>query len=151
MESVPFLNSIYLYSITFICKWGLTPIISKKVYTIDQAFAHRLGFNFSENKGRILENIVFLELLRRGKDVYYHSGKKECDFVIKESLDIVEAIQVAYLVDVNNYERECQGLLDAMDTYNLNEGLMLTLNIDKSYIPNNVGIKVLTVWEWLLN
>ena len=122
----------------------------KKVYTIDPAFAHRLGFNFSENKGRILENIVFLELLRRGKEVYYHSGKKECDFVVKKGLDIVEAIQVSYQVDINNHEREYQGLQEAMDTYNLKEGLVLTYNIEKSYIPNNVGIKILPVWEWLL-
>jgi predicted AAA+ superfamily ATPase len=47
----------------------------KKVYTIDPAFAHRLGSHFSENSGRILENIVFIELLRRGKEVYYHAVK----------------------------------------------------------------------------
>ena len=122
----------------------------KKVYTIDPAFAHRLGFNFSENKGRILENIVFLELLRRGKEVYYHSGKKECDFVIKEGLDIVEAIQVAYQVNVNNHEREFRGLQEAMETYNLKEGIMLIYDIDASLIPNHVGIKVIPVWKWLL-
>src|ERR1035437_1144652 len=122
----------------------------KKVFTIDQAFAHRLGFHFSENKGRILENIVFLELLRRGKEVYYHSAKKECDFVVKKGLDIVEAIQVSYQVDINNHEREYQGLQEAMDTYNLKEGLVLTYNIEKYYIPNNAGIKILPVWEWLL-
>lgn len=122
----------------------------KKVYTIDPAFAHRLGFNFSENKGRILENIVYLELLRRGKEVYYHSGKKECDFVIKEGLDIVEAIQVAYQVNVNNHEREYQGLHEAMTIYNLKEGLVLNYNSEESFIPDNVGMKVLPVWEWLL-
>jgi len=123
----------------------------KKVYTIDPAFAHRLGFNFSENKGRILENIVFLELLRRGKEVYYHSGKKECDFVVKEGLEIVEAIQVAYLVNANNYEREFQGLQEAMDTYNLKEGIMIIYDIEESFIPNNVGIKIIPVWKWLLS
>lgn len=122
----------------------------KKVYTIDPAFAHRLGFNFSENKGRILENIVFLELLRRGKEVYYHSRKKECDFVIKEGLNIVEAIQVAYQVNVNNHEREFRGLQEAMETYNLKEGIMLIYDIDASLIPNHVGIKVIPVWKWLL-
>jgi len=122
----------------------------KKVYTIDPAFAHRLGFNFSENKGRILENIVFLELLRRGKEVYYHSGKKECDFVIKNGLAIVEAIQVAYQIDSNNYEREYQGLQEAMDNYKLKEGLVLTYHIDKTFTPNNDIIKVLSVCEWLL-
>lgn len=123
----------------------------KKVYTIDQAFAHRLGFNFSENKGRILENIVFLELLRRGKEVYYHVGKRECDFIVKEGLNIVEAIQVSYQIDINNYEREFQGLQEAMDTYKLKNGLILTYDNEKSHIPDNVGIKVIPVWEWLLN
>lgn len=122
----------------------------KKVYTIDPAFAHRLGFNFSGNKGRILENIVFLELLRRGKEVYYHSGKKECDFVVKEGLTIVEAIQVAYQLNSSNYERENQGLHEAMNNYHLNQGLILTYNADESFIPDNSGIKNLPVWQWLL-
>jgi predicted AAA+ superfamily ATPase len=122
----------------------------KKVYTIDPAFANRLGFNFSENKGRILENIVFLELLRRGREVYYHSGKKECDFVVKEGLSIVEAIQVAYQLNSSNYERENQGLREAMNNYNLKQGLILTYNADVSLIPDNSGIKNLPVWQWLL-
>ena len=122
----------------------------KKVYTIDPAFAHRLGFNFSENKGRILENIVYLELLRRGKEVYYHSGKKECDFVIKEGLDIVEVIQVAYQLNAKNYEREFQGLQEAMQTYNLSSGLVLNYNSDETVVPNNVDIKIMPVWQWLL-
>ena len=122
----------------------------KKVYTIDPAFAHRLGFNFSENKGRILENIVYLELLRRGKEVYYYSGKRECDFVVKEGLDIVEAIQVAYLVDVTNYDSEYQGLQEAITTYNLKQGIILSYNIDESFIQGNVGIEIMPVWKWLL-
>jgi predicted AAA+ superfamily ATPase len=122
----------------------------KKVYTIDPAFAHRLGFNFSENKGRILENIVFLELLRRGKEVYYHSAKKECDFVVKEGLSIVEAIQVASHLNSSNYERENQGLREAMNNNNLKQGLILTYNADVTFIPDNSGIKNLPVWQWLL-
>ncbi len=122
----------------------------KKVYTIDQGFAHRLGFNFSENKGRILENIVYLELRRRGKEVFYYAGKKECDFVVKEGLDIVEAIQVAYQVNVNNYKRESQGLQEAMSTYNLKEGLMLNYNSEESWFADITGMKVMPVWQWLL-
>jgi len=120
------------------------------VYTIDPAFAHRLGFNFSEKKGRILENIVYLELVRRRKEVYYHSGKKECDFVIKEGLNIVEAMQVVYQLNVTNHEREYQGLQEAMTTHNLNKGLLLSYNSQESFLPENTGMKVLPVWEWLL-
>ena len=122
----------------------------KKVYTIDQAVAHRLGFNFSENRGRVLENIVYLELRRRGKEIYYHSGKKECDFLVKEGLGVVEAIQVAWQVDATNARREFQGLEEAMTMYNLKQGLLLTLSSDNSMIPSHPGIEVVPVWQWLM-
>ncbi len=123
----------------------------KKVYTIDQGFANRIGFNFSENKGRILENIVYVELLRRGKDVYYHSDKNECDFVIKEGLNIIEAIQVSYRININNEQREYGGLQEAMKLYNLQKGLLLTYDEEKNEQPVPNGIKLMPVWKWLLN
>lgn len=122
----------------------------KKVYTIDSAFAHRLGFNFTENKGRILENIVFLELLRRGKEVYYHAGKNECDFLVKRGIDIVEAIQVAYRLDTSNSEREFQGLNDAMDMYKIKRGVLITNDMGNPIFAGNLNIEVIPVWKWLL-
>ncbi len=122
----------------------------KKVYTIDPGFANRIGFNFSENKGRILENIVFLELLRRNKDVFYHSSKNECDFVIKEGLVIVEAIQVSYRINVNNEEREYAGLQEAMQTYKLQKGLLLTYDTERTISIGTNEIAIMPVWKWLL-
>ncbi len=122
----------------------------KKVYTVDHSFAHRLGFNFSENKGRILENIVYIELLRRGKEVYYHSGKKECDFVVKKGLNVTEAIQVVFQLNIHNHEREYQGLEEAMTVHNLGSGLLLSHNGEDYDYAGNAGIKVMPVWEWLL-
>lgn len=122
----------------------------KKVYSIDPGFIHRLGFNFSENKGRVLENIIYLELLRRGKEVYYHAGKYECDFLVKEGLKIVEAIQVAYTLNRDNFEREYNGLKEALQLYGLSEGAILVndTNISSQQIPD--GIKVIEAWKWLL-
>jgi len=122
----------------------------KKVYTIDPAFAHRLGYHFSENKGRILENVVFLELLRRGKEVYYHSGKNECDFLVKEGLEITEAIQVVYQLDAGNYERETRGIKEAMQTYNIKRGLLITNNTEGAFNMNSKGIELIPIWKWLL-
>lgn len=122
----------------------------KKVYAIDSAFAHRLGFNFSENKGRLLENMVYIELLRRRKEVYYYAGKNECDFLIKEGLNIVEAIQVTYQLDTANYEREYQGLKEAMDTFKIKKGLLLTFNMATPFISDHEEILVLPIWKWLL-
>lgn len=123
---------------------------SKKVYTADHAFAARLGFNFSENKGRILENIVYTELLRRDCEVYYYSGNNECDFLIKKGLTIVNAIQVVDQLDRTNYEREYRGLQEAMQTYRIPQGMLITNSIETSVIPEYEGIEIVSVWKWLL-
>jgi len=125
----------------------------KKVYAIDQGFIHRLGFNFSENKGRILENIIFLELLRRGKEVYYYSGNLECDFLIKKGLQIIEAIQVVYSLTNENYNREYNGLKEAMETHHLKHGLIVIIDIDlhqDKRVEQN-EIKIVEAWRWLLS
>lgn len=123
---------------------------SKKVYSIDQGFVNRIGFSFSANKGRILENIVFLELVRRKKDVFYFSDKGECDFVIKQGINITEAIQVTYNLNIENFDREVKGLTAAMKEFNLNQGLLITLNseMDNHEIPEE--IKHVPIWKWLL-
>jgi predicted AAA+ superfamily ATPase len=122
----------------------------KKAFSIDQGFIHRIGFNFSANKGRILENIVYLELLRNNKDVYYYSGKTECDFVIKQGLTIVQAIQVTYNLNKENMEREIAGLKEAIKEFNLKKGLLIYYDneIEEQKLPEN--IEVLPVWKWLL-
>ncbi|MCF8309309.1 MAG: DUF4143 domain-containing protein [Bacteroidales bacterium] len=103
---------------------------------------HRLGFNFSANKGRVLENIVFLELIRRNKEVYYHTGKYECDFVVKEGLKVTSAIQVAYSLHSQNYEREYRGLEEAMKTYEAPSGLVLVYEKDED-VPSKKGMETL--------
>jgi len=121
----------------------------KKVYTVDTAFANRLGFNFSQNKGRLLENIVYLELLRRGKEVYYFNGKNECDFLVKEGVNIIEAIQVVYSIDESNVTRELNGLKEAMLAFNIKKGLIIT-HSDNDYTFSD-GIETKAAWQWLLS
>ena len=122
----------------------------RKIFTVDQGFVHRIGFNFSANKGRVLENIVFLELKRRRKEIYYFSGKKECDFVIKQGLHIIEVVQVTYLLNDENFEREAGGLFEALKAYDLSNGLLLYYDkeIKEEQIPKEITI--MPVWKWLL-
>lgn len=121
----------------------------RKVYAVDPAVVQRLGFNFSENKGRVLENIVYLELIRRNREVYYHLGKYECDFVVKEGLRVTAAIQVSFRLHAGNYEREHRGLYEAMKTYDVPSGLLLVYEKDED-LPEKEGIHVVPVWKWLL-
>jgi predicted AAA+ superfamily ATPase len=123
---------------------------SRKVYVIDPAFCNRLGFHFSENKGRILETIVFLQLLRLRQEVFYHSGKKECDFIVQKGLTVTQAIQIVYELNDTNVKREVDGLLEAMTTYGLDKGVLLTADnqLKNEVIPEQ--IEVILVWKWLV-
>lgn len=121
---------------------------SRKAYTIDPAFVNRLGFSFSENKGRIIENIVYIELLRRRKEVYYFSGKNECDFLVMEGLNVTHAIQVCYQLDIGNREREYNGLIEAMQCYNIPEGILITAEQENPEVTGNIS--TVPVWKWLL-
>jgi len=122
----------------------------KKIYVNLQDF-FSISFKFSENIGRLLENLVFVELKRRGYEVYYHKKKKECNFVIKENLDITKAIQVTKsLNDKNTKKREIEGLLDAMKIYKLKEGLILTQDEEGEEIIEKKKILIKPIWKWLL-
>ena len=122
----------------------------KKVYAVDPAVCHRLGSHFSLNQGRILENVVYLELLRRGKEVFYHQQKKECDFVIKEGLQINAALQVTWEMNTQNTKRELEGLQEAMQVHQLQEGWLLTGVETKTSVSLPDNIKLMPVREWLL-
>lgn len=119
----------------------------KKIYFIDVAMAKMVGFRASEDRGRLLENLVYLELKRRKKEIYFHRDKKECDFLIREGTKITGAIQVcAELNALDTRKREYEGLLEAMDIYQLKEGLVLTE--DEESREKHVIIK--PIWKWLL-
>ena len=128
----------------------------KKVYCIDNAMIGSNSFSFSENKGRLLENLVFLELKRKKKEIYYHKNKFECDFLVFEKLKIVEAMQICLKLDMYNKEREINGLVEALKEHKLKEGLILTLNqedeikIDNTKNGTSKKIIVKPVWKWLL-
>jgi len=126
-------------------------VSSSKFYVLDNSFLKTVAFNFMENRGQRLENLVFIELLKEGFEVYYHLDKKECDFVIKKGLKIAQVIQVCLnLESPMTKKREIEGLLEAMQKYALKEGIILTL--DKEGEENINGKKIITmpVWKWLL-
>jgi len=127
----------------------------KKIYMVDTGLANAVSFRFSEDKGRILETLVYRALKRSNNDVYFHRDKKECDFLIKKEIEITQAIQVTLsLVEPDTRQREIEGLVEAMQVYQLQEGLILTLNETDQfeYSVNGISylIHVFPVWKWLL-
>jgi predicted AAA+ superfamily ATPase len=123
----------------------------KKTYFIDNGLVNKLGFMFSDNLGRLLENLVFVELKRKGFDVYYHKEKHECDFVVKETNKITNAIQVCFAFESEQTKRrEINGLLEALNKYNIEEGIILTNSIEDEIVTNEKKIKIKATWKWLL-
>ena len=124
---------------------------ARKIYFIDNALIRKLGFIFSEDKGRLLENMVFVELKRRGRDVFYFKGKRECDFLTRDGINITGAIQVCYAFgDKETRDREVKGLMEAMVTYNLDKGLILTDDTEETFEHNSKQINIMPVRKWLL-
>jgi len=122
----------------------------RKIYVIDPAFYQIGGINFSHNKGRILENAVFIELKRRKREIYYYSNKNECDFITKEGTKITEAIQVCYSLDNTNKEREINGLVEAMNAFKLKEGIIITSEQTDEITKKGKKIRILPVFKWVL-
>ena len=123
----------------------------KKIYIVDPMFHMLCGMNYSKNKGRILENMVFIDLKRSGHEIFYYENKNECDFVIKDKNTIIDAIQVCYNLHKDNKKREINGLLEAMDKFKLKKGILLTSEQEEKLSINNKKITVTPVWKWMLN
>ncbi|MDN3504038.1 MAG: ATP-binding protein [Rhabdochlamydiaceae bacterium] len=125
---------------------------NKKSYMIDPALIRIAGFRVSEDRGRLLENIVFLHLKRKTKEIYFHKEKKECDFILREGNQITEAIQVTTsLSDPSVRKREFAGLLEAMESYNLKKGIILTEDEEENLNEKEYSIRIIPIHKWLLS
>lgn len=125
---------------------SLTKQQIKKSYSIDNGLSSILSFTLSKDKGSLFENIILLELKRRGNEIFYYKNNFECDFVIKKKDKISEAIQVCYNLNENNEKRELDGLKEAMKRFKLKKGVIVTLDQEKK-IEN---IDIIPAYKWLI-
>jgi len=125
----------------------------KKVYCIDTGLINSIGFKFSENLGRLVENLVAVELKRREKKIFYWKDhqQREVDFVVKEGLRVKELIQVTYASEMNEIERrEIKGLLKASKELKCKNLKVITWDYESEEEFKNQKIKFVPLWRWLL-
>ena len=121
----------------------------KKVYFIDSGLQNAISASYSQDLGRKLENIVFWELRRQKKTLhYFNENAKECDFVVSDNNKVSNLIQVCYTLNAENEKREINGLLEAMEFFNHDKGLILTMNQEDSIVSNGKRIEVIPVYEY---
>lgn len=120
----------------------------KKIYFVDTAFLTFLSTKFDENIGKLMENAVFIELLRRGKEINYALGEGwEVDFVVPEE----ELIQVSYDVsDPDTLGRELKGLKKAANTFGYKRVTLLTWDTEGEKNIGNLNVKLTPLWKWML-
>lgn len=118
-----------------------------KLYLVDTGLCKRVS---SADEGRLLENVVYLELRRRGYEVYYFEAKRECDFVARDGAGGLMPIQVCYELTGENRKREMEGLVEACKRVDKGEGTLLTYDEEEEFDSDGIKIKVLPVWKWLV-
>ena len=134
-------------------------IAPKKVYAIDQGFCNFVSFRLSRDLGKILENVVAIELMRKKSlnpyvEIYYWKNHKqnEVDFVIKKRAKIEQLVQVCYdTSDISVKERETQALLKASKELKCKNLLVITDDYENKEKINNKTIKFVPSWKWLLS
>lgn len=89
----------------------------QKVFSIDTGLRNAVSFKFSEDIGKLLENIVLLELLRKKEKPYYWEGKTEVDFVLRQGHKVSELINICYSLDKKTLEREIKSLEEGMEEF----------------------------------
>jgi uncharacterized protein len=129
----------------------------RKIYLIDNGFVLAKSFQFSQNVGKLMENLVFVDILRRGytvnKDIFYYKTKngKEVDFILREGFKITKLIQVSFEInDMKIKEREINALIEASEELNCDELLIITWDTEKEEKIKDKKIKFIPLWKWLL-
>lgn len=126
-------------------------IAPKKVYCIDTGLSNAVGFGFSPNTGKLLENLVFLALRQRTNEIYYYASPNgyEVDFYLPEEHRLVQVSQ--NLENAATREREIRALQDALKNLPNTKALILSDANEDDIEINGTPVKICSTAEWLLD
>jgi predicted AAA+ superfamily ATPase len=150
MDYLSHFNDAYLFF--FVPKFSYSQKVQivnpKKVYAIDTGLIKANSISFSNDEGRLLENMVYMQLRRQTREIYYFAEKKECDFVVFEKGKFSGLYQVCWQLDQDNLDRELAGLTEAMDFFKVNKGTIITYNQSDSFTINRKTISAIPFYIW---
>ena len=125
-------------------------IAPKKIYSIDTGLSRSVGFQFSPNTGRGLENLVFLALRQKNQEIFYLTtpGGYEIDFYLPEKGELIQVSQ--HLANSTTRERELRALQDALANTPAKRALILADANQDGFEINNIPVSIRSAAEWLL-
>ena len=146
---------IFYYLSRYNNKLKLMKKAPRKVYVVDNGFVASKAFSLSDNLGRLLENQVFIELIRRGYDVektmfYYRSrNDKEVDFVLRKGTSIERLVQVCYdMSSPKTEKREVDSIIECAGELKCNNLVIVTYNDKRTIEKDGYKIDVLPISEF---
>jgi len=144
---VPYFEEVFLFYVLPYFSWKIKTTIKKdmKCYSIDTGLRNAVSFKFSDDLGKLSENIVLIELKRRDKEVYFWRGKREVDFIVREQSNLT-AINVTYTDEIASREKE--GLLEFKEKYKNVHLVIISKELEQTDAD---GIKYIPLWRWLLS
>lgn len=129
----------------------------KKVYMVDNGLITAMAVQLSQDNGKLMENLVFTELLKKGLrpnlELFYYKTRnnKEIDFVIRKGHMVSELVQVTYdTSDAEVCEREVKALLEAKEELHAPKLTILTWDEKKQATRDGTLIDFVPLWEWLM-
>lgn len=130
----------------------------RKIYLVDNGFIAAKAFQFSPDTGRLMENLAFVEFIRRGHvpnlDLFYYKTRngREVDFVVRRENRIEDLVQVSHAsADQKTREREIKALREASEELDCRNLTIITWDKEGEEKVKDKVIRFLPMWEWLLN
>jgi hypothetical protein len=150
-----FEDSYFIFSVMiFDLSVAKQNVNAKKAYCVDHSLAASVSSRISENKGLLLENLVFNHLRRITKRIFYFRTRKgnEVDFLWMDQTDHPNLVQVCFsLDDFQTKNREITALFEAMQELNIHNSHIITYNAEKEIMAENRVIQIIPAWKFLLN
>ena len=129
----------------------------KKIYVVDNGFVTAKAIQHSPDTGKLMENLVFTELVKRGvkpnRELFYYKTRnnREVDFVVKNGIEVTELIQACYdLTNPDVEQREAKALREAGGELGVTKLTIITWDEKREIKKNGSVIQIMPLWEWLL-
>lgn len=124
---------------------------NRKIYLHDNGFASIAHYAFFQDRGKLLENLVYTHLRRRTEEIYFIKNGGECDFLAFFRGIPPLAVQVTDHLDENNLERELKGMAIARKRVPSARTLLLTSEPIPAGMNVSADIETALVKDWLLH
>lgn len=130
----------------------------KKIYTVDNGFVASKAIQHSPDTGKLMENLVFMELVKRGfepnRELFYYKTRnnREVDFALKKEIKVQELIQADYnTTNPDTEKREVKALFEAGAELGAEKLTVITWDEKKEIKKDNQTVRFVPLWEWLIN